>query len=913
RNLRVEVSSLFADLSGQVNAEKQISAPFATPTLASYYGDGSFVSDDGTVDEMSDFFADSSLIDLDAEMPYPGADFTFGRVTASFDFPGLATGSEVDLIVDDFQTIELETDGMFNFSDSTGRAFVVENGVLAVDDLSIAANGVLRGTGSNPLVIYATGNVDIQGVLDVSGEHAPTPPAITKPTIPEWGAEGNCGGGDGGAASQQTTAETWRAESGKGAFNLGTGGEGGEGSVTWLAQTPPGLAFPPEFEPDFEAKLAAGGAGGTFAMTPNESVLFDEWSGSLNPSTHDDEGSDLRLDRHTVFETGGTVDMTEFAAYFLGGEDGIRGNSWRDPDGVEPPSNMGWFGGQFGGYGMEDVIQDEDTSDKTSGFDSPWTTNPPSTGGTPPFSFAHPTNGPDAGKTNNSVFGAGTTTGDDFWGTRYNGFDSPPSLVHGELASPWAGVGGGGSGDSQVIERLDADANSIMDVLGNFFPDAQFPYGSTRDYWKGAAGGGGGGQLQIMSIGAIILGQNAQVLANGGSGNGGESVWGLTQQVSGSGGGSGGHIILQSATGLNLSAIDLGADPLTAPAQKVIQAVGGRRGWSASELVNLADGVTPDGNSDFMVGRGGAGGNGVIQVHVPEPVNDIVWHPTSQAAAVEYITHNVAGGPADTTRVEDLLNQVAAPRPYSLISVFSPITQVQTKWMDTGLANLRSPASLPGPWPGFENTLLMFDGVDFVSGDVLTTGESVSQGDAIAAGGTATATLGTNQVVLRDVTAPAPPDDLDLEFTRNPQLLVGYDFIEDSSSNQGFEIVSATYDEVTDTLTLDTSAVDGSVVLSGNPGNPAWEIRERFFRLSTSGFKDRLPSQANVNFMFQGASDSSDPATYSAWISDLSSGTLDGSRFIRIRVTFDIDAGGLGLGIASERPALEYFKLPFTW
>ena len=138
-----------------------------------------------------------------------------------------------------------------------------------------------------------------------------------------------------------------------------------------------------------------------------------------------------------------------------------------------------------------------------------------------------------------------------------------PVLVTGELLAPWAGAGGGGSGDSHSVIRLDLDGDMVLDPLTDFWPDQGFPNQSTIGYWKGGSGGGGGGQVQLLSIGSIIIGPNGRILANGGAGASGQSTdesqgASKTTQISGSGGGSGGHIVLHSATGLNLQALNVG-------------------------------------------------------------------------------------------------------------------------------------------------------------------------------------------------------------------------------------------------------------------------------------------------------------------------------------------------------------------
>ena len=906
RNYRVELDAAFEDLSGQTNSQQQESLPFASPSLDSYYSStGGFLdSEDETYDELRDFFADSTLLDADAELEFPSADFNFGSVTAAFDYPGEQVDAGLDLYVAPFQSIELNTTGHFSFTDSNGTYFEMQDGVLEIDDFFIDDTAYLRGYGDNPLIIYATGEAEIKGILDVSGDHAITPPTITFPTIPELGASGQCGGGDGGDASQETASETLRAGRGSGAFSLGLGGGGGEASLNWQSD---------DHSPRFEAEIAGGGAGGTFAMTTNSSVTWSQWDGASNPEGFDDSGPDLRIDRHTVFDDGtGAIDMAAVAAWFSGGEDGLRGNSWRDANTNEPPPAGQGPLGQYGGYGMEDMERDEDVNDRND-LDPAWTANGPlSADPEPQFGYGHPTQGADPGFTNSSVFVKTSSTNDDFWGKRYNGFDIPPSLLVGELATPWAGVGGGGSGDSSVVIRMDLDLDSFLDPLSDFFPDTQFPNGTTVDYYKGAAGGGGGGQLQLMTIGPIILGPNAKIMANGGSGAGGESNWALTTQVSGSGGGSGGHIIINSASGLDISAIDLGATPETAVPLDLIQAIGGRRGWAGSELITVSGGGDGDGNSDFLIGRGGAGSNGVIQIHIPEPLSDIGWHVNSDAGAKDYLTHSNLTGPVDTGRLEDLLDKVCEPRAYALVPVYSPKTQIQTVWFDTGLAGVRAPANAAGPWPAFSNAVQFFAGTDVTTGQVLSSGDNVVPGSTVAIGSTVTAIITTNQVTIYNVSALPVSDAFAGQLLLNPHLMEGYDFWPDASGATSFEIVDALYVASSDVLVLSTSASDGDLTVAVNPSNPVWEVREKFLRLTTSGFKDRLPSQAGVAFEFQAASDADNPVTFTSWTTDPTDGlTLDGLRFVRMRITFDINAGMGGLGLGNERPSLEYYKVPF--
>ncbi len=905
RNLEVQIMPTFQDLIGETNSQTQTSPLHATPTLTAYYqNDPNWNESDTTFDEFSDFFQTNDLLDPTAVLSFPPADFDFGQVTASFPFPGNQVSNSVNLRIGAFDSIELDTTGETTFHDSDGRAFVSHSGVIEVHDLTVEENGILRGRGANPLIIYATGTVTILGTLDVSGENAQRTSAISKPLIPEPGAVGECGGGDGGTASFETDKETLRGQAGTGAFGIGVGGGGGEGSVTfhWSVNG--------NDEPNEPAAwISAGGAGGTLVGTLNEAIQWTRWAGEADPAEFDDAGPDIRSDHHTQFS-----DPANIAAFssFYGGEDGLRGNSWRENGTAEPPQTFPPSKQTYGGYGMEDLARDGAVNDRTSGsntdaLDPAWLL-----GNSNPFKYGHPTNGPDAGLTNPTPFQGTPDASDDFWGKRYNPFTD--TLTVGEMATPWAGVGGGASGDSSIIVRLDLDGDSFLDPMGNFFPDPNFPFGSTKAYYKGAPGGGGGGQLQIMAVGPIILGPNTRLMANGGIGNGGESSLGastnVTQQVSGSGGGSGGHIVLHSATGLDLSTIDVGTDPVNNPpavAPDVVQAIGGRRGWSSSDLQtgSLLSNGDFDGNSDFMIGRGGAGGNGVIQIHVPDPGADIGWSPAAQSVIDDYIRHGVAGGPVDVDRVEEMLDLYCAPAPLSLIPIYSAKSQFQTRWIDTGLADLR----LGAGFPDYQNTILSFAGIDPLTGSVQSTVGQVNPGATIASG-TSGAAIGSFQVSINQARSHFASSLLANNLLRNAALLVGFDFVPDTSTGTSYEVASASYNRSTDVLSLTTSAPDGAMT-----AGPGWELRSKFFRVETTGQKDRLPDSAGVTFEFQGADESAPglntPGPPTAWVTDLSA--LAGKRFLRVRVTLDMDANHSGVTLDNERPGLQYFKIPFAW
>ncbi|MFQ5748507.1 MAG: hypothetical protein ACE5H3_03500, partial [Planctomycetota bacterium] len=408
--------------------------------------------------------------------------------------------------------------------------------------------------------------------------------------------------------------------------------------------------------------------------------------------------------------------------------------------------------------------------------------------------------------------------------------------------------------------------------------------------------------------------------------NAGESIFQDTDHVSGSGGGSGGHIVVESATGLDLSQLNLGNLATQNDVLALIkdftnhpnnlQAIGGRRGWSASLLAEPLN--PPDGNRDNMVGRGGAGGNGVIQIHVPDPETDIAWPAGAAPGIMEYV-HDDGNGAFDLDRLEEVMDVVGAPVPFLLVPFFASTSQFQTKWKDTGLAGLRNPDNGVGPFPDYADPLLRFAGIETANpgtlGNVLTSGGMVTPLPAVASGQVAAVSFSALQLVI-----PLASSFFGPEFLRNPALLCGFDVFPDNTTQVGFEITDAVYNRVLDQLTLSTLVPDGPMTMQVQPANP-WAVRQKFFRASTTGVKDRLPDTAVVKFQFQGAPESATTPNSpdlgnivpgpNQWTSDLS--LLKGLRFIRVRVTFEIDALGNGVTLSSEKPALSYVKLPFVW
>jgi len=922
RGLRVVMGTGFLDLGGAENSSITTSDAFAAPNLTDLTSLPSFDEDDVFLDELRDSFLTSTLIDAGADLPQPPALVEPDGIRAVFSYGGATLPGDDDFTVTAAQAyLEIDTSGISQVTDGFGRTYTCNKGVMQVNDFKIEAGATLRLRGANPFILYASGTVLFLGTLDANGFNAQVPDGgHFHPELAVPGALGVLGGGPGGMSSQVIDDYTPRGSSGQGPFGSGTGlgGQGGEGAI----QQSNGLGLE-----DIEFFLAGGGGGGGFSPLRTDAIFWNKWAGGQVPTDFDNVGPDLRADRHTVFN--GTVDAN---ALFVGAEGGLRGTN---RGGVITPNPGVLANNPQAAYGMEDIQQDTDAGILAASADIAW--DPVWTSGlTPPFLFGNPTFGPDPGAGGASVF-SDTNPSNNFYGNRFFWDGTPgvaPELIEGELLTPWAGAGGGASGDVQTVERLDLTVppDGNLEPLPMFFPDLLFPYGTTRSYWRGAPGGGGGGQVQIHAVGVIGFGPAGRVKAIGGSGSSGESTDesgsnGTITQISGSGGGSGGHIILQSATGLDLSTIAVGTagnpnNPGTffnnLVAADIVQSVGGRRGWAGAKLNIPLVGApgTRDGNSTYMVGRGGAGASGLIQIHVPDPVNDITFAANVDAQFKAYMNAVNPANPVISDRLDALLGLYGEPQPFGLVPFFSPQTMAQSIWIDTGLADQRNPANGTGPFPDFAHVVGGFAGVAGATGIAVQSGDRVADGAAIASdGGAGTAAFTAYEVVVSSASASFA----ELHLV-NPALMIGFDVVPNTTqlpSPKTFEIVAARYDSASNRMTLTTRVADGPMTALASL---TWAVRSKYFRINTSDVKDRLPSNTNVRFQFQGAdalvgTNTLDPASLTPWTGDGATtlATLKGMRFIRWRLTFDLDSGATGLVLEAEIPVLDYLKLPFAW
>ncbi len=425
------------------------------------------------------------------------------------------------------------------------------NGVIDVRHLTIEPGGQVRVQGPNPMLIRATGDVVIRGVLDISGFRAHDVATLNTGNQVEMGGAGSAGAGRGGHANLNTMGSTARGGSGQGPFGeLDTGGEGGESGYA------PAMLGK-------NARRPGGGGGGRFAADVPEG-------------------------------TSPTPSMCSLIA--SAGTDG-------NPEGRGALSGM-----------------------------------PPPSGGQPgagPFMDGDPRN--------------------DFFGIRPVARGGGlVELIQGELPSLWAGYGGGGGGNA-----IPSDA----------FPNPNWNFASDE---KGGGGGGGGGALHVQALGQIVFGALGTIRSNGAFGGTGENTLFL-DHVGGTGGGaSGGHVVLESLSGVDFT--DGGANTGALP-----------RDWLSACGPQRRPGPLQDVDACCRaMSNGGAGGGGVIQLHVPDPLA----LPGTDPGETDILV------PDPVSIVRNPLDALASPAALTLLPTFVDCPAARAGWIPARQGYLRLKALL---------------------------------------------------------------------------------------------------------------------------------------------------------------------------------------------------------------------------
>ena len=529
--------------------------------------------------------------------------------------------------------------------------------------------------------------------------------------------------------------------------------------------------------------------------------------------------------------------------------------------------------------------------------------------------------GPIGGTVGPSPF-TDTDTTNDFYGTANNDNGTPADptddiLIIGELKKPWAGGGGGGGGDASYVG------------VGGTFPATPFNIAGDE---KGSGGGGGGGSLQILALGDIVFGPQGVITCRGGTGGGGENTLYLNRVGGGSGAGSGGHVILQTAGVIDLS-LALGPSATAGKLAGGIIATGGQAGAGKQDKggaiatangkketppINdacpptIAGGSYPTAGDNACVGHidgtGGDGGPGLIQLHAPGGWAGIlspVGKTLADVCKPMPLYFNSAAGPGAPVT--------------TLLPGFGKESKARSNWIALGQGGFSKATGTYAP------VTFDFAGIDPTTGLVLTDGSgSVVPGAEILPVSTLVAAPGVPSILdARRIVVDAGPllAGPDKYLLDNLQLLDRYLVeLENQVATIRFDVVAAEYSPSTQALTLTISDSGPSLVEKHGPGSTV-TLREAFFRVASSGQVDSLPVSASVRFSLEATSADAagdpDPAAVvgpTFDVQDLNNaiGNPD-FRFVRFEVTFDIDAQDTGLKPTNPIPSIDFLRIPFRY
>ena len=461
-------------------------------------------------------------------------------------------------------------------------------------------------------------------------------------------------------------------------------------------------------------------------------------------------------------------------------------------------------------------------------------------------------------------------------------------LIRGELPTLWAGYGGGGGGDALPSTR---------------FPTRNWKQNSDE---KGGGGGGGGGGVRIRALGKIVFDGMGRVRSSAGHGGTGENTIFL-DHVGGTGGsGSGGHVILESATQIDFTREGLNVG-LTA-----------RRDILNAKGAPLFKGSPNSGNGGIAApaSHGGPGGPGVIQLHVPDPITP----PSDDPLLSDIVVPTFALASATP------LDFISTPVAMAMIPTFGARSQAQSDWISIGGADQSGSAAA---------LQFLFGGVDMTSGKVLTTGSTVQELPALLGPAdvpSAVATVDPDQVTLVLTGTALDPmrlgggtfDDI---YLRTPALLKDFVLRLEQTGNptqfQDFNVVSASYvdDPVSFQLRIVVDGQAGTLQNFINQFASRYSLIPRFFRVVTNGVVDSLPADAFVRIRFEATGDDGFGNPNEANIlvpltGDVSQfGALPPGdlQFFRFVVDFDLDVMGLGVTRDTTPVSLEFLRLPLRF
>lgn len=483
----------------------------------------------------------------------------------------------------------------------------------------------------------------------------------------------------------------------------------------------------------------------------------------------------------------------------------------------------------------------------------------------------------------------------DFFGTRLVVRDGGSiEIVHGELGGPWGGYGGGGGGNATQT-----------------YPNPLWTFASDE---KGGGGGGGGGALHIQALGSIVFTGSGRILANGAAGGTGENTAGYDHVGGTGGGGSGGHVILESGGKVDFTG---GGSNMELPLADHVQAAGPVRKTGNTQFVG----------QHAALSNGGAGGGGVIQIHVPE----VLAAPGPDPEVTDVVI------PPDALQLSEPLDAFLSPPAYVLVPSFGARSKARSKWVSIGGADQK-------PTGGEGLVRFLFGGTETAgedAGKVRTAGSTVvdlpplfetadfaaSPDVHLLPDGLTLELTGAALGSIRGGTTSGISNDV---YLRTPALLqecsVRLRVVSTPTNFLDFDVASAQYEEgspgLGDELLRVTVTNERGRLDEFNPEHQvSMSLMQRFFRVETNGLRDVLPSTAFVRILFQAAADNGAGAPDELnplvdWTADiqrfntLPPGAL---QFFRYEVEFDLDAEAQGISGDTEAVTLDFLEIPFIF
>ncbi len=556
---------------------------------------------------------------------------------------------------------------------------VVIGGVFNFTDFYLPSLATIVARGSNPLIITATGDVIIEGEIDLNGAAGTGDDTFDSAITPMPGGSPGPGGGKGGdahpvkslagASSLKFMQTPQYAQSGYGSGNKGPGGGGGGQcgcTLPWTSFTPNACT---SYAGSGDGSRGSGGGGGSFGvfypdLPPATSPMF--------PAVPEPPGVAIS-GRRGAIGIGNHLPVAFKPSQPIPPEPGAYQAEPGNPTNAVAMLNPNPTFTQAYQQGMiYDVVGTTGTLAFQVNLDWPKTHKVTLYGGAGPGVFVD--EDPD-----NNFIGAG-----------------------GEISTLLGGQGGGGGGSR--TEGLDQDCKAVI------FTNGGYPF-TVLDA-RGGGGGAGAGSMLIQALGTIeIRGSKAKIEAMGGTGGGGEGTQDSTRG-GGGGGGSGGAVILQSATNVILNDSSLQGE--------VIDVRGGCGDDATNISTSTTGGVAGADNFVLQCFDGGPGGPGIVQIHIPASAPNMI----NNSKIVAYATGSVQNMTCSTVvqkKLNPLVPMELTPTP------LTPTSTARSVWYDLGAvtSDFRPPiitgaGALEGPLFGIPGVGPFFKGTDPLDGAVLT-------------------------------------------------------------------------------------------------------------------------------------------------------------------------------------------------